>query len=145
MLTTKWIYWDLHLCYFAALVIVTYLNVHNISAYLLHKWKYTVTSVFPFSGEPVSWIGLSSTNCRIQKENTCNELFYELFIKQVFWKTKSFKKQVFQIKVLGLRAQHFPKKIPFQSPKLWQIEWRVKTEPITKNRVFPLAALIFVE
>ena len=40
------------------------------------------------------------------------------------------------MKILGLKTQHFHKKLPCQRPMLRQIEWGVQNGPTTKKGVF---------
>ena len=49
----------------------------------------------------------------------------------------------FYLKVLKLKTQHFHTKLLCQKQMLRQIEWRVQSEPITKDGVLPVTNLFF--
>ena len=49
----------------------------------------------------------------------------------------------FELKVLGLKSQHFYTKLFCQNPMLRQTECGVQNTPITKNEFLPVTTLSF--
>ena len=53
--------------------------------------------------------------------------------QNVFQKTGIENTKIFLLKALKLKTHHFYTKLPYQKPRLRQIEWWVRNGPITKN------------
>ena len=69
-------------------------------------------------------------------------------LKQIFQKTITFfKKLQYCFLVWGTRSKthHFRTKLPYLQPMLRQIQWWPQNGPITKNGVFPVTTLSFLE
>ena len=60
-------------------------------------------------------------------------------LKEIFWKTKTFCKNL----LLRLKTQHFHTKVPCQKSMLRQVQWEVQNGPITKNEVLSVTTLFF--
>ena len=73
-------------------------------------------------------------------------VFNTLLLKQIFWKTKTFSKNLgysFLVESSKIENAIFLYKLPYQKPILTQIEWGVQNGPITKNRVLAVTTLFF--
>ena len=71
-------------------------------------------------------------------------VFTNLSLKQVFWKTKAFyKKLEYHFLVLSTETESalFLHKTACQKPMLREIEWEVQNGPITKDVVLPVTTL----
>ena len=70
-----------------------------------------------------------------------SNVFNTLTLKQIFWKTKAFFKELecsFLLKPLRLKTHHFHLKLLCQKQMLWQTERRLQNGPITKSGILPV-------
>ena len=73
-----------------------------------------------------------------------SNVFNTLTLKQIFWKTKTFFKELgyrFLAESTKIEKEHFYTNLPNQKPMLRQIEWEVQNGPIKKNGVLPVTTL----
>ena len=89
----------------------------------------------PFKRSPCFYEAITGNFKRFQYLTLSNFLKYE----KLFRKNGMF----FQLKVLGLKSQHFYTKLSCQNPMLRQTEWGVQNTPITKNEFLPVTTLSF--
>ena len=63
--------------------------------------------------------------------------------QNVFQKTGVENNKIFLLKALKLKTHHFYTKLPYQKPRLRQIEWWVRNRPVTKNGISRVSTYFF--